>query len=163
AAADQWSSGNNWSPSAPTNGIDTILTFVNDNTTNFAASTSNTSTNDLAGFQLNQLDLQGTAATAAGNSTININGNSLTFTNTGASAVLNIDPSLTFTATGVTQSSALVKSGNGAMLLTGTNSHNSTQLNAGRLLIAGAAALGSGTLILNGGTFDNTSGSAMTI
>jgi autotransporter-associated beta strand protein len=89
--------------------------------------------------------------------------NNATF-NTGAIVSLNIDPSISLNyASNITQSLTLVKNGNGTLTLSGTNGQTATNLSAGRLLISNTAGLGAGTLFLNGGTFDNTSGSAMTI
>lgn len=58
----------------------------------------------------------------------------------------------------------LVKSGSGALTLSGTNAYTgNTVLNDGVLNLNSSRALASGTLILSGGALDNTSGSAQTL
>lgn len=53
----------------------------------------------------------------------------------------------------------LTKSGAGALTLSNTNSYSgTTTLNAGTLNINNSTAIGAGTLVINGGTIDNTSG-----
>ena len=58
----------------------------------------------------------------------------------------------------------LTKAGAGTLLLSGSNSFSGgITLNTGTLAINNAAALGNGTLILAGGTINNTSGSSITL
>jgi len=58
---------------------------------------------------------------------------------------------------------ALTKSGAGTLALSAANTYTgSTYLDAGTLNINNAAALGTGTFVINGGTIDNTSGAAIT-
>ena len=58
----------------------------------------------------------------------------------------------------------LTKSGTGALTISNANTYaGGTVLNAGTLRINNANAIGSGTLQINGGTLDNTSGSAVTL
>lgn len=64
--------------------------------------------------------------------------------------VLNINSDILATTTG-----GLTKSGAGTVVLGGTNSYlGTTTVNAGTLRILGAQALGSGNVVLNGGTLD---------
>jgi autotransporter-associated beta strand protein len=62
------------------------------------------------------------------------------------------------------QSGSLIKSGTGALTLNTANKYTGgTTLNAGTLNIGNTTALGaSGSLAINGGTIDNTSGAALT-
>ena len=61
-------------------------------------------------------------------------------------------------------SGSLVMDGANTLTVTTNNSYSGgTTLNAGRLNITTNSALGSGTLTLNGGTFDNTSSPATTL
>jgi fibronectin-binding autotransporter adhesin len=58
----------------------------------------------------------------------------------------------------------LVKSGTGSLTISSTNSYSGgTTLNAGTLNINSATAIGTGPLIINGGTIDNTSSGAVTL
>jgi len=58
----------------------------------------------------------------------------------------------------------LVKDGDGELALAGNNTHSGgTVLNAGTLGLNSAKALGSGTLTVNGGLLDNTSGTTVTL
>ncbi len=60
-------------------------------------------------------------------------------------------------------SGSIVKAGSGSFTLTNANTYTGgTTLNAGTLNINNAAALGTGTFTINGGTVDNTSGAAIT-
>ena len=60
--------------------------------------------------------------------------------------------------------SRLTKAGEGRLILSGSNSFSGgITLNAGILDMNNAAALGNGTLILAGGTINNTSGAAITL
>ncbi len=59
---------------------------------------------------------------------------------------------------------SLTKAGAGALTLSGSNTFSGgVTLNAGTLNINNAAALGTGTFTINGGTIDNTSGGAVTL
>jgi fibronectin-binding autotransporter adhesin len=58
----------------------------------------------------------------------------------------------------------LTKSGSGALTLTVANSYTGvTTLNSGTLNINNNTAIGSGALVINGGTLDNTSGASVSI
>jgi len=60
--------------------------------------------------------------------------------------------------------SNITKTGNGTLVLSAANTYTSaTILNAGTLAINHATGIGNGTLTLNGGTLDNTSGAAITL
>ena len=66
-------------------------------------------------------------------------------------------------AFGITAGTVL-KSGTGAVTLSTTNTYaGGTNLNAGTLNLNNASALGTGVLIINGGTLDNTSGAPLTL
>ncbi|MGD0770656.1 MAG: autotransporter-associated beta strand repeat-containing protein, partial [Tepidisphaeraceae bacterium] len=72
----------------------------------------------------------------------------------------------TLTVDGLISSShALIKAGNGALTLTATDTTltGTVQLNAGTLNINSAKAIGTGRLLIDGGTIDNTSGGAITL
>jgi len=59
---------------------------------------------------------------------------------------------------------SMVKSGSGAATIATSNTFaGGTTLNAGTLNINSATALGTGALVINGGTIDNTSGAAITM
>ncbi|HEX8323555.1 MAG TPA: autotransporter-associated beta strand repeat-containing protein, partial [Tepidisphaeraceae bacterium] len=59
---------------------------------------------------------------------------------------------------------SLTMNGTGALTLTGANTHaGGTTLTAGTLNIGHASAVGTGTFAINGGTINNTSGSAITL
>lgn len=63
-----------------------------------------------------------------------------------------------------TQKGALVKNGAGTLVLSGENTYSGgTTLNAGTLQVNNAAALGSGSLTINGGDFVNASNAKMTL
>ncbi|MHA3770792.1 beta strand repeat-containing protein [Verrucomicrobiota bacterium sgz303538] len=67
-------------------------------------------------------------------------------------------------AGGIGGSASLTKSGTGALTLNSANTYSGgTTLNAGTLKIGHAAALGTGTLTIAGGTLDNTSGAPLTL
>ncbi|MGD0464871.1 MAG: Ig-like domain repeat protein, partial [Tepidisphaeraceae bacterium] len=58
----------------------------------------------------------------------------------------------------------ITEAGNGTLALSGTNTFSSGMtLSAGTLDINNAAAIGTGTFTINGGTIDNTSGGAITL
>jgi autotransporter-associated beta strand protein len=69
----------------------------------------------------------------------------------------------TFSGTGsIAGEASLVKNGAGALTLATANTYTGgTTLNAGTLNLNNASALGTGTLTINGGTLDNTSGDAI--
>jgi fibronectin-binding autotransporter adhesin len=98
AANDSWSTGNNWTSSAPVSATATELTFSS-NATTFASTFVDTSTDDIStpsAFLLNILDLNGTAP-ASGAATINIaasSGNYLYFN--GANNLVNLNANSTF-------------------------------------------------------------------
>ncbi len=69
----------------------------------------------------------------------------------------------TLTVGGVISNGGLVKEGAGALTLSGANTFASgLSLNNGTLNVNNAAALGTGTVTIAGGTLDNTSGAAIT-
>ena len=96
------------------------------------------------------------------NSTVDIsNGNvspsSTSFDNTTATAY-------TLQGSNGIATGTLAKSGNGMLTITNANSFGGgTTLSAGTLDLNHAAALGSGTLVINGGVLDNTSGAPITL
>jgi autotransporter-associated beta strand protein len=123
------------------------------------------------------LDTGAGAIVNAGGNVQNWNGN-FTFTGTntlnlGAGAVT-LGDNVTLTAGNAltvggaigdgAASFGLTKAGAGALTLNGNNTfEGGVTLTAGSLNIGHANALGAGTLTLNGGTLDNTSGSALTL
>ncbi|MEI8037128.1 MAG: autotransporter-associated beta strand repeat-containing protein, partial [Verrucomicrobiota bacterium] len=77
----------------------------------------------------------------------------------GSSATLNVSSVISNTTAGYN----LAKTGPGALTLSGTNTFTGgVTLTAGTLNLNAAAALGTGTFVINGGTLDNTSGVAVT-
>jgi autotransporter-associated beta strand protein len=76
---------------------------------------------------------------------------------------LTIDGSGNTTISGVVSSGgAIIQTGSGTLTLSGANTHTAgTVVSAGTLNINNATALGTGTFFLNGGTIDNTTGSAL--
>jgi autotransporter-associated beta strand protein len=69
-----------------------------------------------------------------------------------------------FTSTAISGSGSLVQSGSGSLTLSSANTYSGgTTLSAGTLNINNATAISSGSLVLAGGTVDNTSGSAITL
>lgn len=91
------------------------------------------------------------AATISGGTGITTGGNvELVIRADVAGDTLNINTDILATSTG-----GLTKSGAGTVVLGGTNSYlGTTTVNAGTLRVLGAAALGSGDVVLNGGTLD---------
>ena len=70
----------------------------------------------------------------------------------------------TISGTNGITSGLLLKSGTGSLTINTANSYSGgTTLNAGTLNINNATAIGTGALRINGGTIDNTSGSAVTM
>ena len=73
--------------------------------------------------------------------------------------------SLTYSVSGsfgIAGAGVLTKNGGGSLTLETSNSYSGgTTLNLGTLNVNNASALGSGTLTINGGTIDNTSGAAI--
>jgi len=71
-----------------------------------------------------------------------------------------------YTVSGVNgiNTGSIVKNGTGAVTISSSNSYTgSTTLNAGKLNINNASAIGAGALAIVGGTIDNTSGSAVVL
>ena len=75
------------------------------------------------------------------------------------------DPAKTLTVGGIISGAhSLTKSGAGTMTLSASNTYSAgTTLVSGRLNLSTAAALGTGTFTIDGGTLDNTSGGTLTI
>ena len=92
-------------------------------------------------------------------STVTINGPVLPASVT----VNNTTNPYTFTGSGsIGGETSLIKNGAGALTLATANTYTGgTTLNAGSLNLNNASALGTGTLTVNGGTLDNTSGNAI--
>ncbi|MCU0748288.1 MAG: autotransporter-associated beta strand repeat-containing protein [Akkermansiaceae bacterium] len=97
---------------------------------------------------------------ALGSTSVSINAANVSPTTT----VFN-NSSLNYTVSGsfgIAGVGTLGKNGSGALTLQNANSFSGgTTLNAGTLNVNHASALGTGTLAINGGTLDNTSGSAI--
>jgi fibronectin-binding autotransporter adhesin len=67
-------------------------------------------------------------------------------------------------ANGIAGTGVLIKNGTAALTITNANTYSGgTQLNAGLLNINNASAIGSGPLVITGGTLDNTSGAAIAL
>jgi autotransporter-associated beta strand protein len=83
----------------------------------------------------------------------------------GGSRTLNVNAGDTLLLQNVLANGTLIKTGSGTLTLAGANTYaGGTTLSAGTLDINNAAALGTGTLTIDGGTtIDNTSGSAITL
>ncbi|MCX7007447.1 MAG: autotransporter-associated beta strand repeat-containing protein, partial [Kiritimatiellaeota bacterium] len=89
----------------------------------------------------------------------------MTITNTGgALGTLTITQTVTSTYSGLIAGNvAVVKTGSGALALSGANTFGGgITLNAGTLNINNASALGTGTLVIAGGALDNTTAGAIT-
>ena len=85
--------------------------------------------------------------------------------NPGSVVVNNSATPYTFGGTGsISGPATLTKSGNGTLTITNANTYTGgTTLNAGQLNINNALALGTGPLVVAGGTIDNTSGAPITL
>ncbi len=83
----------------------------------------------------------------------------------GSVIVSNTNVNYTFSGAGsIAGPTSLVKTGPGALTIANSNSYaGGTTLAGGVLNVNAPAALGSGTLTINGGTLDNTSGAAVTL
>ncbi|MCO5062311.1 MAG: autotransporter-associated beta strand repeat-containing protein [Kiritimatiellae bacterium] len=110
------------------------------------------------------------AFTLSGGSPTFVGSNPLTIS--GAVSLSGANRTITVTASTLTLSGnisesgsrRLVKEGSGTLTLSGNNAHSGgTELNSGTLNIGHANALGSGTFYTDGGTFDNSSGGALTV
>ncbi len=102
-------------------------------------------------------DSAGTNTTVSISGTGNVNPGSVTFSNSSVSYLIQ-------GTYGITLQAALTKNGNGSLTIANSNSYyGGTVVNAGRLNVANSAALGTGTLTLNGGTIDNTSAGALAL
>jgi autotransporter-associated beta strand protein len=117
----------------------------------------------------------GGAITDSNNNAMSWNA-SFTFTGTSSlnmgtgTVTLTGNPTVTTTANTLTVGGvisgahSLIKAGAGTLLLSGVNTYsNGTTLSAGILDINNAAAIGTGTFTVSGGTIDNTSGAAITL
>jgi autotransporter-associated beta strand protein len=125
------------------------------------------------------IDNTSTGAIIESNNNAQIWGGSFTFTGTNAlnlgSGAVTMSAAVTITTTASTltvggaigdggSAFLLTKAGAGTLGLGGANTHSGgTKITAGVLLLANAAAVGTGTFTVNAGVIDNTSGSAMTL
>ena len=90
-------------------------------------------------------------------STSNVFPTSITFNN-------NNTPYTLSGSFGIAGTASLVKNGSGSLTITNSNSYNGvTQLNAGLLNLNNPSAIGTGTLMVYGGTLGNTSGSLVAL
>ncbi len=156
---------------APSNGAVTLtvggqaaasLTWAGDGTSNvWDVKTTANFMNGASRDNFYNLDSVTFTDSGSGSPTIALTGN-LT---PAAVTVNNSTTAYTFGGTGaITGSTSLTKNGAGTLTLTTPNSYTGgTILNAGKLNLNNAAAIGAGTLTINGGTIDNTSGSATTL
>ncbi|MGZ5506583.1 MAG: beta strand repeat-containing protein, partial [Limisphaerales bacterium] len=81
-----------------------------------------------------------------------------------AATTATVSSGATITVTGVKNFNTVAKAGTGTWTLSGANTHSGgTTFTAGTLNIANPSALGSGTISFNGGSFDNTTGSDLTL
>ncbi len=83
----------------------------------------------------------------------------------GAITVNNTSSAYTFAGTGsITGSARLTKNGSGTLTITNSNSYTGgTALNSGQINLNNPSAIGTATLIINGGAIDNTSGAPITL
>ncbi|MEO5913492.1 MAG: autotransporter-associated beta strand repeat-containing protein [Luteolibacter sp.] len=137
---------------------DHLRNFSGNNTFNGAIRIANTG----GSYQIDSAE-SGSLLTFGGSFTNTLNsGRTLNFIGAGNTLV-----SATFAETGGTSSkTTLVKSGTGALTLSNANTFlGGVTLNAGTLNLNNATALGAaaGVFTINGGTIDNTSGTAKTI
>ena len=102
----------------------------------------------------------GGSTVTIGNATNNLNvdlgptGQTFTISSGNTLSILNV----------ISDTGSLTEAGAGTLTLSGANTFSGgTTLSAGQLNINNAAAVGTGTLTLNGGTIDNTSGSSITL
>ncbi len=186
AATGNFTDSGNWSGSSvPTSAFDQDVTFS-------AAGTAQTIKMPSGGFTLDDITFSGAsrpAYTFVGPGTFTLTGIISTTTSGGdvvfASSLgitLARDPdnnihtvSLADNSTvrlesnineviGTAGAGSFIKSGNGTFTLSGSNSFTGgITLNAGTLNLNSATAPGTGTLIIDGGTIDNTSGVAITL
>ena len=82
----------------------------------------------------------------------------------GDSRTLDVTPSRTTTFAGLVSDGGIIKSGTGALALTNPNTYSGgTTLTEGTLRVGNNAALGTGTVTLNGGTLSSNSGTTRTL
>lgn len=112
----------------------------------------------------------GNAFTMSGGSPTFVGSNPLTIsgavTLSGANRTITVSASTLTLSGNISESGSrtLTKAGSGTLTLSGNNSHSGgTTLSAGTLNIGHANALGSGTFSTGAGTFDNSSGGALTV
>ncbi|MBT1697706.1 autotransporter-associated beta strand repeat-containing protein, partial [Fulvivirgaceae bacterium PWU4] len=106
------------------------------------------------------ITLAGAGSIIANSGTIDVTGN----IDTGG-FVLTLDGTADGEVSGViSNTGAVTKTGTGTWTLSGANTFSgATTLSDGTLNIGHATAIGSGTLVINGGTIDNTSGGTITL
>lgn len=82
-----------------------------------------------------------------------------------ANSTILVDSGTTYAVSGVLSGTGILnKNGSGALSLSGTNVYSGgTILNAGKLNINSASAIGTGALTIAGGTIDNTNAAAVTL
>ena len=99
---------------------------------------------------------------SAANTTVDISSGNVT---PGSVIFNNTSKDFTITGTnGISGGTTLVKNGAGALTINNTNTYTGgTSLNAGTLNINNASAIGTGPLVIAGGSIDNTSGSPLTL
>jgi fibronectin-binding autotransporter adhesin len=126
-------------------------------TANWVLAVAGTATTFLPGDAPVFDDTAGTGQTTIGLNSGDVNPSAVTFSNSGLS--------YTLTGTnGITGGASLLINGGGAVTIATSNDYaGGTTLTNSLLKLANPAAIGSGLLTLNGGTLDNTSGSAMTL
>jgi autotransporter-associated beta strand protein len=126
----------------------------NATTTNWKLSGNNTATQFLANDVVYFRD--GAGVSTVDISDADVNPVSTNFTNSATNYVLQGSQGIA--------SGSLTKSGSGTLTISNANSYSGgTTLSAGTLNLSNAAAIGVGTLTINGGTLDNTSAGPITL
>lgn len=148
-----WSSSANWlGSSVPTSGTGTTLQFFTDTTTPLSSGTI-TANNDLGGFTLGSLVLNGLSPATTGTTTVRLTGGSLTFGGPAPTIALNGRSSTGVLAYDIANNIAF----NANTTISGTGNANFTL--SGQLSGTGTITkLGSSTLQLNGDSSSTFSG-----
>jgi fibronectin-binding autotransporter adhesin len=156
---DTWGTANNWTSDSAGN---TLIAGAPGTTADvvFAATgATNLSTTLGADYTVKSLTINASGVTIAGANTLTANATSASAFNINASSGTTvISANLAGSGAGLTKSDA------GTLTINGTNTFGGgLTLGAGTLNLNSAAAPGSGSITITGGTLDNTSGSSVTL